>query len=119
MNSPKYSIVAPVYNESESLPEFYRRISEVIGRLDGDVELILVDDGSSDGSLALMCDLQDRDSSVRVLSFSRNFGHQVAITAGIDFARGDAVIDTEADLETPSVSRSWINWRLSRDPQPR
>ena len=101
MNSPKYSIVAPVYNESESLPEFYRRISEVIGRLDGDVELILVDDGSSDGSLALMCDLQDRDSSVRVLSFSRNFGHQVAITAGIDFARGDAVIVTDADLQDP------------------
>jgi len=101
MNSPKYSIVAPVYNESESLPEFYRRISEVIGRLDGDVELILVDDGSSDGSLALMRDLQARDSSVRVLSFSRNFGHQVAITAGIDFARGDAVVVTDADLQDP------------------
>ena len=101
MSTPKYSIVAPVFNEAESLPEFHRRTRAVMDGLDGAAELLLVDDGSSDGSLEIMRALQAEDASVRVLSLSRNFGHQVAITAGMDFARGEAVVVIDADLQDP------------------
>jgi len=101
MSAPKYSIVAPVFNEVESLPEFHRRTRAVMDGLDGAAELLLVDDGSSDGSLEIMRALQAEDASVRVLSLSRNFGHQVAITAGMDFARGEAVVVIDADLQDP------------------
>jgi dolichol-phosphate mannosyltransferase len=101
MSTPKYSIVAPVFNEAESLPEFHRRMRAVMDGLDGAAELLLVDDGSSDGSLQMMRELQARDAAVRVLSFSRNFGHQVAITAGMDYARGAAVVVIDADLQDP------------------
>ena len=100
-SNPKYSIVAPVFNEEETLPEFYRRIYAVVQDLDSEVELILIDDGSSDNSLALMREFQANESFIRVLSFSRNFGHQVAITAGIDYAKGDAVIVIDSDLQDP------------------
>jgi len=100
-NHPKYSIVAPVFNEEETLPEFYRRIFAVVQELDSAAELLLIDDGSTDNSLALMQELQAQESFVRILSFSRNFGHQVAITAGIDYAKGDAVIVIDSDLQDP------------------
>ena len=100
-NDPKYSIVAPVFNEEETLPEFYRRIFAVVQKLDSAAELLLIDDGSTDNSLALMQELQSQESFVRILSFSRNFGHQVAITAGIDYAKGDAVIVIDSDLQDP------------------
>jgi dolichol-phosphate mannosyltransferase len=100
-NDPKYSIVAPVFNEEETLPEFYRRIFAVVQELDSAAELLLIDDGSTDNSLALMQELQAQGSFVRILSFSRNFGHQVAITAGIDYAKGDAVIVIDSDLQDP------------------
>ena len=96
---PKYSIVAPVFNESETLPEFYRRIYAVVQELDSAAELLLIDDGSTDNSLELMQELQSQGSFVRIISFSRNFGHQVAITAGIDYAKGDAVIVIDSDLQ--------------------
>ena len=98
---PKYSIVAPVFNESETLPEFYRRIYAVVQELDSAAELLLIDDGSTDNSLELMQELQSQGSFVRIISFSRNFGHQVAITAGIDYAKGDAVIVIDSDLQDP------------------
>jgi len=101
MSAPKYSIVAPVFNEVESLPEFHRRMCVVMDGLDGAAELLLVDDGSSDGSLQMMREMQATDAAVRVLSFSRNFGHQVAITAGMDYARGAAVVVIDADLQDP------------------
>ena len=91
-NDPKYSIVAPVFNEEETLPEFYRRIFAVVQELDSAAELLLIDDGSTDNSLALMQELQAQESFVRIISFSRNFGHQVAITAGIANAKGAAVL---------------------------
>ena len=101
MGAPKYSVVAPVFHEAESLPEFHRRTRAVMDGLDGAAELLLVDDGSSDGSLEIMRALQAEDASVRVLSLSRNFGHQVAITAGMDFARGEAVVVIDTDLQDP------------------
>lgn len=97
----KYSIIAPVYNEEETLSEFYNRVLSVMDSLDGLSELLLIDDGSTDASLDLMRGFQQQTSLIRVISFSRNFGHQVAITAGIDYAIGDAVIVIDADLQDP------------------
>lgn len=98
---PDYSIVVPVYDEQEALPELYERLRWLLERLDGDAEVILVDDGSRDDSYALMLDLNRRDPRFKLLQLSRNFGHQVAITAGLDFAAGRAVIVMDADLQDP------------------
>jgi dolichol-phosphate mannosyltransferase len=101
MSGIRYSFVIPVYNERETLPELYRRLTEVIDTLDGDAELLFVDDYSHDGSYDLLAELGARDTRVRVIRFARNFGHQVAITAGLDHAAGDAVIVMDADLQDP------------------
>ncbi len=98
---PRFSIVAPAYNEEEVLPEFYRRVRDVMDALGEPWELILVNDGSRDNTLAVMRELHEKDPRVKVVSFSRNFGHQLAITAGIDYASGDAVVIIDADLQDP------------------
>jgi glycosyltransferase involved in cell wall biosynthesis len=98
---PRYSIVAPVFNEEETLPEFYRRVKAVLDELEGPTELVLVNDGSRDRSLEIMHQLRDQDARVKIISFSRNFGHQIAITAGIDYAEGDAVAIIDSDLQDP------------------
>ncbi len=99
--SPVVSIVAPVYNEETILPELYRRLTAVMDGAGGSYELVLVNDGSQDQSLDVMRDLHAQDPRVKVVNFSRNFGHQVAITAGTDYARGDAVVIIDADLQDP------------------
>ena len=96
-----YSIVAPIYNELDNLPELYRRVKEVMDSMDKPWELILVDDGSSDGSTEAIRELAKKDDHVRPVIFARNFGHQIAITAGWDYARGDAVVVIDADLQDP------------------
>ena len=96
-----YSIVAPIYNELENIPELYRRVKEVMDVLDEPWELIVVDDGSTDGSTEAICSLAREDERVRPVIFARNFGHQIAITAGWDYARGDAVVIIDADLQDP------------------
>jgi polyisoprenyl-phosphate glycosyltransferase len=96
-----YSIVAPIYNEKENLPELYRRVKKVMDSTDETWELILVDDGSTDGSAEMIRDLAKKDKCVRPIIFARNFGHQIAITAGWDYARGDAVVVIDADLQDP------------------
>ncbi|UBF28179.1 glycosyltransferase family 2 protein [Kovacikia minuta CCNUW1] len=98
---PKYSLIIPVYNEEATLPELFYRVSTVMDRMDGPVELILVNDGSCDRSLAIMRSLHDKDARVCYLSFARNFGHQIAVTAGLNFARGQAVVILDADLQDP------------------
>ncbi|MBI5031845.1 MAG: glycosyltransferase family 2 protein [Chloroflexi bacterium] len=98
---PRYSIVAPVFNEEEALPEFYRRTAAVMEKLDGPAELILVFDGSRDRSPDIGRELRANDSRIKIINFSRNFGHQIAITAGIDYAQGDAVVFLDADLQDP------------------
>jgi glycosyltransferase involved in cell wall biosynthesis len=98
---PTYSVVAPVFNEEETLPEFYRRMRPVLDGLDGSAELILVNDGSRDRTLELMHQLREQDPRIKIISFSRNFGHQIAITAGIDYAEGDAVAIIDSDLQDP------------------
>lgn len=96
-----YSIIAPIYNEKETLPELHRRVSEVMDSTGESWELILVDDGSSDGSTDLIRALAKEDKCVRPVIFARNFGHQVAVTAGLDYSRGDAVVIIDADLQDP------------------
>ncbi|MEP6661032.1 MAG: glycosyltransferase family 2 protein [Acidimicrobiales bacterium] len=95
------SIVVPVYDEAEVLGAFTERLTKVLADLDDDSEIVFVDDGSTDGSLDVLRSLVAADRRIRVLSFSRNFGHQVAISAGIDAARGDAVVVIDADLQDP------------------
>jgi len=98
---PTLTVVAPVFNERESLPELYRRVRAVMEGLGEPWELILVDDGCSDGSDQAMDDLARRDRRVRAIHFARNFGHQIAVTAGLDQARGQAVVIIDADLQDP------------------
>jgi len=96
-----YSIIAPIYNEIENIPELYRRVTEVMQSAREPWELILVDDGSTDGSTEKIRELAKADPRVRPVIFARNFGHQVAITAGWDYARGEAVVIIDADLQDP------------------
>jgi dolichol-phosphate mannosyltransferase len=99
---PRISIVAPIYNEEQLVREFYRRVSTVMGRLDDTWELVLVDDGSRDQTPEILDEIQAGDPDhVVVVHFARNFGHQLAITAGMDYARGEAVITIDSDLQDP------------------
>ncbi|MDB9421180.1 glycosyltransferase family 2 protein [Microcystis aeruginosa CS-563/04] len=98
---PKYSLIIPIYNEEETIPELYRRVSDVMDSLDDSVELILINDGSRDRSLKLILELQERDARVCYISFARNFGHQAAVTAGLNFARGQVIVVLDADLQDP------------------
>lgn len=95
------TIVVPVHNEAETLPELYRRVSSVTGVNEQLYELIFVNDGSQDASLEIMKTLHDQDRRVKVIDLSRNFGHQVAVSAGLDHAHGDVVIVMDADLQDP------------------
>jgi polyisoprenyl-phosphate glycosyltransferase len=98
---PEYSLVIPIYNEEETIPELVGRLNGLLERLDGDAEVILVDDGSSDGSYELMRAAREADERFKLLRLSRNFGHQIAVTAGLDVAAGNAVIVMDADLQDP------------------
>jgi glycosyltransferase involved in cell wall biosynthesis len=98
---PVYSIVAPVLNEEETLPHFYERVVKVMSALGEPFEIVFINDGSTDGSYQLMQDMHQRDERVRAVNFSRNFGHQIAISAGLDYARGQAIIIMDADLQDP------------------
>lgn len=99
--SPLVSFVIPVLDERETLPVLAERLAAVMDRLGGDCEVVFVDDGSSDGSFDVMRDLHGTDGRFRALRLSRNFGHQPAITAGIEHAAGDAVVIMDADLQDP------------------
>ena len=99
--TPEYSLVVPIYNEQESIAELVRRLTELIEKLDGEAEVILVDDGSIDRSYELMSEARNADPRFKLLRLSRNFGHQIAVTAGLDVAAGDAVIVMDADLQDP------------------
>lgn len=114
LTRPTYSIVAPVYNEELVLRPFYERLKSVMdGMNDGAWELVMVNDGSRDGSLAIMEALAQQDSRVKIINFARNFGHQIAVTAGIDHARGQAVILIDTDLQDPPelIPQLAAKWR--------
>jgi glycosyltransferase involved in cell wall biosynthesis len=108
-----FSIIAPIYNELDNLPDLHRRVREVMSATGATWELVLVDDGSTDGSTERILQLAQQDKHVRPVIFARNFGHQVAITAGWDYAIGEAVIIIDADLQDPpeAIPELIAKWR--------
>jgi len=96
-----YSVVIPVYNEDEVLPRLYERLAAVMEQLEEPYEIIFVNDGSQDRSYEIMREISRKDNRVKIIDLSRNFGHQIAITAGLDYAAGDAVMLMDADLQDP------------------
>ncbi|MBN1572359.1 MAG: glycosyltransferase [Deltaproteobacteria bacterium] len=111
------SVVIPVYNEEDNLPLIYDRLIKILEEASSSFEIIFVDDGSKDGSLDIMRGLAGKDGRVRCVELARNFGHQLAVTAGIDYAVGSAVIIMDADLQDPpEVLPDLIKrWRNGRD----
>lgn len=113
MLQPVLSVVLPIYNEEDVIPEMYRRMTSVLEGIGEPYELVLVNDGSRDRSRELLNELHVHDPRVRVINFARNFGHQVAITAGMDYAQGDAVVVIDADLQDPPevIAEMMDKWR--------
>ena len=99
VNKQLLSIVVPVYNEQLNIEKFYEEATKAVQTLDMDYELIFVDDGSKDTTPLLLSRLTQQDSHVRALILARNFGHQLAITCGMDHAKGDAIITMDGDLQ--------------------
>lgn len=97
----KISIVVPVFNEQDNLREFHKRITQVFAKESYDYQLIFVDDGSKDGSRLLLSQLAKEDAHVEAYLLSRNYGHQMALTCGLDHAEGDAVITMDGDMQHP------------------
>ena len=110
---PVYSLVVPVHNEEEVLPLLQARLKVLLDNLDGGAEVILVDDGSTDRSYLMMQALQQGDERFKIVHLARNFGHQIAITAGMDLASGQAVVIMDADLQDPPevVLEMAARWR--------
>lgn len=98
---PRYSIIAPIYNEEGNIQKLYDRISSVMDSTGETWELVTVNDGSRDGSVALIEALSAKDSRIKLVNFARNFGHQIAVTAGLNYASGEAVVVIDADLQDP------------------
>lgn len=101
MNPIKYSILLPIYNEQENIHLLYSRLTAVMAEVTTDYEMIFIDDLSVDNSFKLLEDLHNKDSRVKILRFTKNNGHQVAITSGLEHARGNAVVIMDADLQDP------------------
>ncbi|MCL2049779.1 MAG: glycosyltransferase family 2 protein [Defluviitaleaceae bacterium] len=100
-HTPTYSVVIPAYNEQEVIAEAYKRLTAVMRQMDEDYELIFVNDGSRDKTAEIIAGFCADDSAVRLINFSRNFGHMPAISAGMEHARGQAVFIIDADLQDP------------------
>ncbi len=111
---PTISIIAPIYNEAGNIHELYSRIKEVLDSTSDSWELILIDDGSTDGSADIIQSLCEQDQNVRQVIFARNFGHQLAVTAGLDYSRGDAVVIIDSDLQDPPevILDLLAKWRM-------
>jgi dolichol-phosphate mannosyltransferase len=107
------SVVVPIYNEEENIRDFHRLLTKVMELLDEDFELVFVNDGSRDSSLAMLLELGDTDRRMVVVELSRNFGHQAALTAGLNVAKGAAVILMDGDFQDPPsvVPRLVESWR--------
>ena len=97
----EYSIIAPIYNEIGNIPELYRRVKETMDKTGEPWELLMVDDGSTDGSTDEIRKLASLDEHVKPVIFARNFGHQIAVTAGLDYSQGQAVVIIDSDLQDP------------------
>jgi dolichol-phosphate mannosyltransferase len=117
LNMQKLSIIVSVFNEEESLPHFYDRLQQVLTSSAIEAEIIFVNDGSRDQSLATLYKIREEDARVKVISFSRNFGHEAAMIAGIDHCTGDAAICMDADLQHPPtcIPEMWNNYIKGSD----
>ncbi len=117
MPRPTLSLVLPIYNEEQVIPELHVRLQEFLAKLGVPSEVVFVNDGSRDRSMEFLRDIAKGESRYRILSFARNFGHQTAITAGIDYARGAAVVVMDADLQDPPevVLEMVAKWREGYD----
>ena len=120
MERPELSIIIPIFNEAAVLDELHRRLRDVMSGLEkvvGSWEVVFVDDGSKDASLAMLRGMAQAEPRFKVVAFARNFGHQVAITAGVDKADGDAVVIMDADLQDPPevVTEMVERWRAGFD----
>lgn len=113
MSRPVFSVVAPCYNEEDNLTTLYNRIREVMDGIGDPWELILINDGSRDNTLIGMIALHQEDERVKIINFARNFGHQTAVTAGMDYASGQAVVLIDADLQDPPelIADMAARWR--------
>ncbi|HMX62228.1 MAG TPA: glycosyltransferase family 2 protein [Candidatus Sumerlaeota bacterium] len=114
---PFLSVVIPCYNEEESLPHLYARLTKVLQKATDRYEIVFSNDGSRDQTLMVIRDLVSKDPHVRGVDLSRNFGHQVCLTAGLDAARGEAIVMMDADLQDPPelIPRLVAKWRLGAD----
>lgn len=115
--NPQYSIVAPVYNEAGNLRRFYAEVQKALDGTGETWELLLVNDGSGDGSREIMEQLAAADARVKVIHFARNFGHQIAVTAGVDYACGAALVLIDADLQDPPavIPELIAKWKAGYD----
>jgi len=110
---PELSVVIPEYNEESNVVPMYERLVATLAEVVDGLEILYIDDGSSDGTWAQICDLAERDPQVRGLRFARNFGHQAALTAGVDAARGRAVVIIDGDMQDPpeAIPEMVVRWR--------
>jgi len=117
MPRPTLSLVLPIYNEEEVIPELHTRLQEFLKELELDAEVLFVNDGSRDKSMELLRGIAKDEPRYKILSFARNFGHQTAITAGVDYARGKAVVVMDADLQDPPsvVLKMVAKWKKGYD----
>lgn len=114
---PVYSIVVPVYNEELVIKESYKRLKEVMDTCEENYEIIFINDGSKDKTVEIIEDICSKDENIKLLNFSRNFGHQVAVTAGMDYASGEAIVIIDADLQDPPevIIRMIEKWKAGYD----
>lgn len=116
-NKPILSVVVPLYNEEEVINESYKRLKAVLDEIGEPYEVVMVNDGSRDKTALLATAICEKDENFKLLNFSRNFGHQIAITAGMDYTSGNAIVVIDADLQDPPevIKEMFIKWREGYD----
>ena len=117
MNNPTISIIAPCYNEEETIEPFLRRIEEILTQINEPYEIVFINDGSKDNTLNILLNAKQNFKNIRIINFSRNFGKEAALTAGLDKARGDAAIPIDVDLQDPPelIKELVARWREGYD----
>ena len=117
MNNPTISIIAPCYNEEETIEPFLRRIEEILTQINEPYEIVFINDGSRDNTLNVLINAKQNFKNIRIINFSRNFGKEAALTAGLDKARGEAAIPIDVDLQDPPelIKELVARWREGYD----
>ncbi|WP_286178285.1 glycosyltransferase family 2 protein [Rhodopirellula sp. JC639] len=98
---PRLTLIVPVYNEEDAIEPFLSSVSEKLGGVASDLEILFVNDGSTDSTIVVLREISKRDDRIRIIDFARNFGKEAALTAGLDFASGDVVVPIDVDLQDP------------------